>query len=312
MNERQHPTNPGEPQPSATPPAYKVELDAFNGPLDLLLYLIRKEEVDIYDIPIARITEQYLKHIEMMNPLDVNIAGEFIVMAATLLEIKARMMAPEPVLADEEEMQDPRLELVRQLMDYRRFKEAAIALTQQAQERARRFSRAGERVDDASRRMAGAPKNVNLRFLLEAFSRVLEQTGAAGMLTVTTDAIPQERLNAELAARISTVKRLTFFQAFENHTDRVMLVGMFFAILELARQQVLALDQDEPFGEIWLSYIPPEERDDIYESSAAQEGAVADDASAGEEASAFWTSEELGEEMPEIAEVDGKDQPVEN
>lgn len=239
---------------------YKVELTSYSGPLDLLLYLIRKEEVDVYDIPIARVTEQYLKYTELMSELDINVAGEFIVMAATLLEIKARMMAPEPVEEEEEEGEDPRLELVRQLMEYRRFKEAALALTEHARARADRFGRPGERVTEAGDRVAGPPKNVSVWGLLEAFSRVLEETGG-GPHRVRIELIPQAQLNADLEARVRAAGRITFYDAFRNHTDRAMVVGMFFALLELARRQALRAEQDEPFGEIWLTYVPPDERE---------------------------------------------------
>ena len=111
---------------------YKVKLDVFEGPLDLLLYLIQKEEVDIYDIPIAKITDQYLEYLELMKLLDLNIAGEFIVMAATLMHIKSKMLLP-PDQADEEKPEeDPRAELVRRLIEYKKFKEAASQLSHRA------------------------------------------------------------------------------------------------------------------------------------------------------------------------------------
>lgn len=253
------PTAPPSEQPTSE---YKVELETFSGPMDLLLYLIRKEEVDIYDIPIARITEQYLKYIGSMSDLDVNVAGEFVVMAATLLEIKARMMAPDPVIDEaEEEAVDPRLELVRQLMEYRRFKEAALELAERAGMRAERFSRPGERASDTGEHRTGVPKNVSVAGLLEAFARVLVQTGARGPLTLRLEDIPQERLNAELGAKVRAAGRMTFSSVFEGHTDRAMLIGMFFAVLELARQQILRVEQEAPFAEIWLTYVPPDERD---------------------------------------------------
>ena len=249
---------------SGLPADYRVDLEVYSGPLDLLLYLIRKDEVDIYDIPIARITEQYLRYIDLMSELDISVAGEFIVMAATLLEIKARMMAPEPRGADEEEEQDdPRMELVRQLMEYRRFKEAALLLTERSKERGMRFGRPGERVNEDGERAAGAPRDVSVWVLLEAFSLVLEATGARGLHRVNLDAIPQADLNAQLEARVRAAGRVEFFEVFEDHTDRLMLIGMFFGVLELTRRQVIRAEQHEPFGTIWLTYVKPEEREDL-------------------------------------------------
>ena len=124
---------------------YKVKLEVFEGPLDLLLYLIKKDEVNIYDIPIARITDEYLEYIELMKMLDINIASEFIVMAATLMQIKSRMLLPvEERVPEEEEEVDPREELVRQLLEYKKFKEAAVQLEELELKRAEVFTRAPE------------------------------------------------------------------------------------------------------------------------------------------------------------------------
>ena len=261
---------------------YRVELSAYNGPLDLLLYLIRKEEVDIYDIPVARITEQYLQYIELMSELDIDVAGEFMVMAATLLEMKARMMAPEPVGEEgEEEAEDPRLELVRQLMEYRRFKEAALALTERAQERGKRFSRPGERVDEKGERVVGAPGDVGVWLLLEAFSRVLEATGTRGPHEVNLELMPQAETNRRLEERVRQAGRIMFLDVFEERADRVVLVSMFVGVLELVRQQVMVAEQDVVFGPIWLTYVPPEARE-RWEDVAVEISAAGDDEVAGE------------------------------
>ena len=246
-----------------TPPdsAYRIQIDNYSGPLDLLLYLIRREEVDIYDIPVARITQQYLQYMDMLTELNVNVAGEFVVMAATLIEIKSRMMAPQPEVADEEEdLEDPRMELVRQLMEYKRFKEAAVALGERAERRAQRFTRVGESVDDDGRRVMPAPGGLELWTLLDAFSRLLEQTGRRGPHRVVLDQIPQERLQEELEARLRAAGRISFFALFEGPPDRARMIGLFLALLELVRLQVLRVEQDAPFAEIWLTYVPEDER----------------------------------------------------
>jgi segregation and condensation protein A len=278
INEQEKPVSPDAPEPPVenAPPidagddhehtnAYKVDLDTFSGPLDLLLYLIRKDEVDIYDIPISLITEQYLTYLDAMADLDVNVAGEFIVMAAMLLEIKAKMMAPqlEEDEAEDEDAEDPRMELVRQLMDYRRFKEAAMALSNSANERALRFTRTGERINEKGEVVVGVPKNIDLTMLLEAFSRVLEQTGQRGPLSVEIDEISQERINADLEKTLQDRGRINFYEAFENHKDKVMVVGVFFGVLELAKRQILQITQEELFGDIWLDFVPEDKRESL-------------------------------------------------
>jgi segregation and condensation protein A len=274
---------------------YKVELDAFSGPLDLLLYLIRREEVDIWDIPVARITEQYVKYLDLMGELNINVAGEFIVMAATLIEIKSRMLAPEPVQAEEENLVDPRMELVRQLMEYRRFKEAAAALTERAEDQARRFGRTGEKPPTEEADRTAGPAGVTIWTLLDAFSKVLEHTGAARDHRLVLDTIPQEQINAELEERLRTVGRANFFSLFEGQASRVRIVGTFLALLELVKQQALRVEQEAAFGDIWIVYVPPGERaawDAPEPPIRPAEAEVAPPTSSD-------TEEEYGEEWPE-------------
>src|SRR5262245_3983965 len=122
--------------------AYRVDLEVYNGPLDLLLFLIRRDEVDIYDIPIARITQQYCTYVRMLERIDPNLAGEFLVMAASLMELKSRTLLPTPPETEEpEDLEDPRMELVRQLLEYKKFKDAARALSEAADQQALRFPR---------------------------------------------------------------------------------------------------------------------------------------------------------------------------
>jgi len=240
---------------------YRIDLDVYSGPLDLLLFLIRRDEIDIYDIPIARITEQYVRHLDVLAELNINVAGEFLVMAATLMEIKSRMMAPSPEpMPEDEEQEDPRLELVRQLMEYKRFKEAALALADCAEERAERVPRPGERIADDEARPEGVPQGVTLWGLLEAFSRVLEQTGARGPHLVVLDDVPQEQLQQELEAAVRAGGRMAFRDAFRGQVDRARLIGMFLALLELIRRQIIRVEQQQTFGEISLVYVPEHQR----------------------------------------------------
>ena len=282
-------------------PEYKVELDRYSGPLDLLLYLIRREEVDIYDIPIARITEHYLRYLEIMSDMNINVAGEFVVMAATLMEIKSRMMVPEPEAMPDDEEDDPRLELVRQLMEYKRFKEAALVLTERARERAGRFERAGERGDAEGRQPQTSPEGVSLWGLLDAFSRLMAQTGARGPHMVVLDEMPQKQLENELAERVRLAGRVRFFSVFGAESDRALLIGMFLALLELVRRQVIRAEQDEAFEEIWLTYVPPEERPPAIESeSTPHENASL----TGEPSSSEATPNALDEDEGSVEDMD--------
>jgi segregation and condensation protein A len=237
---------------------YKVELDSYSGPLDLLLYLIRQSEVDLWNLPIARITEQYLRYMELMSELNINVAGEFVVMAAQLIEIKSRLMTPEPEPMPEEEPDDPRMELVRQLLEYKRFKEAALALNDRAELQSERFGRPGERPDGTVGPVSGAPAGVSLWTLFDAFSKILQQTG--GAQKVVLDSMPQERIQRELEEAVRAAGRLTFAGIFQGQMTRARLIGAFIALLELVKEQVIRVEQPEPFGEIWLTYVPPEER----------------------------------------------------
>lgn len=284
---------------------YKVELDAFAGPLDLLLYLIRREEVDIWNIPISRITEQYLQYVEIMGELNINVAGDFIVMAATLIEIKSRMLAPEPVVAEEEEQDDPRMELVRQLMEYRRFKEAAAALTERADLQSQRFTRAGEKLASDDDVKAVGDIGVNLWALLDAFSKVLKQTGIKADHRLVLDNIPQEEIQKGLEERLRQQGRANFFSLFEGESSRVRIVGTFLALLELVKQQALRIEQEETFGDIFITFIPPEQRV-IVETPREPEPPQPEpqpEAEPQEPYDGEWPDEELA--IPDVPDVEG-------
>ena len=282
---------------------YKIDLDDYSGPLDLLLYLIRREEVDVYDIPVARITKQYLAYLDVISDLNINVAGEFVVMAATLMEIKSRMMAPQPELGpDEEEPEDPRLELVRQLMEYKRFKEASLELSERADRRAERFGRAGERVDGGVGPVSPLPEDMTLWALLDAFARILEQTGKRAPHRIVLDDVPQEEIIERLEARVRASARISFLDAFEGETSRAILVGMFLALLELVKRQVVRVEQEEAFGEIWLTYVPEEERpkDEQEPRTEAPSDAPPEDLAEA----ADWAPEDVAADLPDVPEVE--------
>lgn len=230
---------------------YRVQLDVFTGPLDLLLYLIRRDELDIQDIPLARLTEQYLEYVGLLEQIDPNTAGDFLVMASTLVELKSRALLPTPPLESDDDADDPRTTLVRQLLEYKRFKDAAAALGSAADERQKRFVRAPA---DLPKDLEGVElEEAQVWDLLEAFGRVMSSIGKGpGLHEVTYDDTPL----AEYADLIlDTLERLgpRKFQAlFEDHTTRAEIIGLFLALLELLRNQRMRAEQDTTHGEIYL------------------------------------------------------------
>ncbi len=232
--------------------SYQVQLNFFEGPLDLLLHLIKKEELDIYDIPIAEITEQYLEHIKYMQELDLDVASEFLVMSATLISIKSRMLLPE--LKDEEEVleEDPREELVRHLVEYQKYKEAAAELRKKSEINKNYIYRP---IDCDSWKEFFTPDNpeigVELSDLVKAFKKVLKRNKPIIMKTL-------EKQKVTVSERIEYIKKVlvgnpqgTFFEdLFENNITINIIVVTFIAILELARLQKIKLEQNKNFGDI--------------------------------------------------------------
>ena len=234
---------------------YRVQLDAYAGPLDLLLYLIRKEEVDIYDIPISHVTEQYLGYLDILQMVDVNLGGEFLVMAATLMEIKSRTLLPREEMPEDEEMEDPRSELIRQLLEYKRFKDAARHLETLSEEQGKKFPRPFSFFPAAEvEETPGAPDNflegVDVWDLITAFSNILQQTTLEPIHQIDYDEIPLHILKDEIVEKLRPVGSLRFIELFEDARDRSTVVGIFLGLLELVRQKMIAVFQTADFAEI--------------------------------------------------------------
>ena len=229
-----------------------VALDAFHGPLDLLLYLVRKHEVDVLDIPIAAITRQFVEHLEGLHEHDVEFACEFLVMAATLMEIKSRMLLPPDAQGVDEEQPDPRRELVKQLLEYRKIKDAAAALEQRAEERGTRVARQ-EPPEPAT---PGAPprvRPVELWDLVSAFARLMRETQALEPATIQVDDTPQYVHEARITDRVRAEGRVRFRDVFTPPHFKARLIGIFLAVLEVVRNHGVGLEQpDGEGGEIWL------------------------------------------------------------
>ncbi len=256
---------------------YRVQLDVFTGPLDLLLYLIRRDEIDIHDIPIAHITEQYIAQVRLLEHLDPDAASDFLVLAATLIELKSRALLPAPPVTLGDEPEDPRAPLVRQLLEYKRFKDAARALGAAADERARRFVR---RPANLPPELRGVElEEAEVWDLLEAFGRVMASIGRGpGVHQVRYDDTPIELHAAEIIAILEREGPATFQALFDGPPDRLHVVGRFLALLELIRKQRIRAEQEAAFGTIYLFLLEevPEDERPIDEAPDAPAESVAD------------------------------------
>jgi segregation and condensation protein A len=237
---------------------YQVDLDTFRGPLDLLLYLVKRQEVDVCDIPVARVTEQFLEYLRVIELIDVERAGDFLVMAATLLEIKSRMLLPRSEEAEGTE-DDPRRELVRQLMEYKKFKDAAVLLEAQAERQLSRLPRLPVDTPTVPDPAQQPLRAVELWDLVSAFGRLMRETLALQPQQIVVDETPIHVYEERILQALASVPRLSFAAVFTPPRNRARLVGVFLAILELIKTRQLMAQQDEAFGDIWLSLAPPAE-----------------------------------------------------
>jgi len=235
---------------------YKVELDVFEGPLDLLLYLIKQDELDIYDIPIERITRQYMQYLDIMKMLDLNIAGEFIVMAATLMMIKSRMLLPVEERHELEEEEDPRWDLVRQLVEYKKFKDAASHLGELEVRQENMFARTGDGIQLGPEPDI-ALEDVSIFDLISAFNEALRKA-------------PREELKEIFAEKFTVADKIdhiilimrergkaSLSRLLAGMTHRYEMVCTFLAILELIRLKQVKAKQSDHFGDIDL--VPVEQ-----------------------------------------------------
>ena len=237
---------------------YKVLLEVFEGPLDLLLYLIRKNEVNIYDIPIETITTQYMEYLSLMRMLDLNVAGEFIVMAATLMMIKSRMLLPveeRPELEEEEE--DPRWELVRQLVEYKKFKDAASQLQEKEIEQENVFER-GSEAPVFEPEPGVVLHDVSIFDLLTAFNEVLKRVREETLGEIVDDKFTvADKITAILGA-VQAGRSIRFSSFFAAMVVRTEVICTFIALLELIRLRQIYATQEERFGEILIMKAAPD------------------------------------------------------
>lgn len=227
---------------------YQVKLEVFEGPLDLLLHLIKKEEIDIYNIPVSRITEEYLQYLELLKMMNLEIAGEFLVMAATLLQIKSRKLLPVAVKEDEsQEDLDPYQELVRQLLDYKRFKEVAKALELKETEQQKVFTRPAQRIE-----RVGDEEYVieaSLFELLDAFKNVLKASQTTVREIIQEEVKIEERVRV-IREKLTEKESLTFEEIFTPESTRMEMVVTFLALLELIKMKEIRILQTRLFDKI--------------------------------------------------------------
>lgn len=242
---------------------YRVNLDVFAGPLDLLLYLVRKEEVDIYDIPIARVTAQYIEYIELLKGLDIDLASDFLVMAATLMEIKSAMLLPRTEEGQDKEntIDDPRAELVRQLLEYKRIKDAANLLDESAQVRSQRFTRPAsilERLKPTQEPELDLDQ-VSIWTLLEAFDGIMKAVGqSTSRYDHIKDDTPIDLYQIEVLHRLQSEGPMTLEKVFEGRKNRLVLIGLFLGMLELIRNRLIWAEQPEADGAILIKPLTDE------------------------------------------------------
>jgi segregation and condensation protein A len=239
---------------------YRVRTDVYNGPMDLLLYLIRRDEVGIYDIPIAHITEQYCQYVELLNVLDPNVAGDFLVLAATLMEIKSRMLLPRPVDGDgaDDDLADPRLELVRQLLEYKKFKDVSFDLGDAARQQMLRWPRGPGK---AGRRDAAEVdlEEAQIWDLVAAFNKIMSSIGAGSTVhDVIFDDTPIALHAADILERLQEEGGELGFEGVFAGRSKVEMIGLFLALLELIRQQRIRVTQPDDFAPIRIVLLSSE------------------------------------------------------
>jgi segregation and condensation protein A len=231
--------------------SYKVHLPTYDGPLDLLLDLIRQQQIDIYDIPISRITQQYLDYLKMMQELDISVAGEFLLMAATLIYIKSKMLLPPDPLLAEGESEDPRLELVQRLLEHEKFKNAAQMLHQKELVEGSTWTYAG--IKDVAVSGEESEIQVTLFDLVTHFRRVLDRAAAKSLMEIERDEMTVSQVIETLRSLFErSLGAVSLTEIFSAYRSRRSIVVAFLAILEMVYFRAITLSQKEMFGEILL------------------------------------------------------------
>ena len=232
--------------------SFRVALDIFRGPLDLLLYLVRKHELDILDIPVATIAQQFLAYLEVLQELDVNAVGDFIEMASTLLEIKSRLALPAGE-EESEEVEDPREELVERLLEYKKFRDAASLLEEQGRAWQEHLPRLANDLPPRRIDPAGQPiQEVELWDLVSAFGRIVRDSRVTQARNIVYDDTPIHVYMQRIHQRLVQDRRAAFSQMFYPGMHKTAMIGVFLSILELVRHHSVRTEQEDLHGEIWI------------------------------------------------------------
>lgn len=248
--------------------AYRVHVDTFEGPMDLLLYLVRRHDVDIFDIPIAQITRQFLEYIQLMRSLDLDIAGDFVRLASTLIRIKARMLLPKDEEEEIEDEDDPRGELIKSLLEYQEYKKLAETLDSRQEVQRNVFYRSIGL--DPSDEKENEILDVSLFDLLAAFKGVLKEAPAEAIHEVVREEISLEERITYMSDLVAQKRRISFAEMFPAGATRVVLVVTFMALLELIKKQRIRIGQSGTFGDIWVYYRQPSKpQDSAFEETSA-------------------------------------------
>jgi segregation and condensation protein A len=232
--------------------SFRVDLESFRGPLDLLLFLVRRHEIDVADIPIALVTDQYLQYLAVLEQIDVNAVGDFLELASTLIEIKSRMVLPH---AGEEEgdFEDPRAELVARLLEYKKYKDAASLLEEQGRAWQQRYPRQAGDVPARQLEPADQPiREVEMWDLVSAFGRIVRENAVARPANIVYDDTPIQVYMQRIHGRIVRSGRTSFSEMFAPGMHKSAMIGVFLAILELVRHHSVRAEQNELHGEIWI------------------------------------------------------------
>ena len=237
------------------PDALEVFLETFQGPLDLLLYLIRKQNLDILDIPVAKITAQYMEYVEVMRRLRLDLAAEYLVMAAMLAEIKSRMLLPRPQAAEDEDEEDPRAALVRRLQEYERFNQAGQDLDKSPRLE-RELYLVGVGFDDPE--PVKVESRASLNDLVSAFRNIIERSEMNRKFVIGKEGLTVREKMTHILDKIRTTRFLRFEDFFDPQEGKAGLVVSFMAILELVRDDMLVVMQNEPFAPIHVKSMEDE------------------------------------------------------
>jgi len=232
---------------------FRVQLDMFSGPMDLMWYLVRKHELDILDIPIALVTEQYLEMLTVLEQIDVDAVGDFLELATRLMEIKSRLMLPRQEEESEAQIEDPRQDMVQRLLEYKRFKDAASMLEDRSRQWQQRFARRASDLPPRSIDPALQPiQEVEMWDLVSAFARVIRDNESVQPSAIRYDDTPIDVYMEQIRERLASEPRLAFTSLFEADMIKSQMAGIFLAVLELIRHHQVQVEQSDLFSEIWI------------------------------------------------------------